>query len=254
MAVTKPDAVCLAAEDRARAAAVEVAGSQAQVGDHIGYEADGERLLTHLFDAVVPGYRGWRWAVTVTRVPRARTVTVNDVVMIAGPQALVAPEWVPWSERLEPGDLAPGLLRPTSDDDPRLVPGYASIAKAASALEETTDALADLVGDLLLTRPRVLSVAGVDEAADRWQASDAGPDAPISVAAPKPCRTCGFLVPLTGLLGTSFGVCANGLVPDDGRVVAVEHGCGGHSEVSVPVDRTAEPPALVYSSEVDLSF
>lgn len=254
MATTKPDGVCLAAEDRARSAAVEVAGSAEQVGDHLGYEADGERLLTHLFDARVPGYRGWRWAVTVTRVPRARTVTINDVVMVAGPQALVAPEWVPWSERLEPGDLTPGLLRPTSEDDPRLVPGYASLAKAASELDETQDFVADLVGDLLLTRPRVLSVAGADEAADRWQASDAGPDTPIAVAAPKRCRTCGFLVPLTGLLGSSFGVCANGLVPDDGRVVAREHGCGGHSEVSVPVDRAVEPPVLVYSSEVDLLF
>ena len=254
MATTKPDAVCLAAEDRARAAAVEVAGSAEHVGDHIGHEADGERLLTHLFDAQVPGYRGWRWAVTVARVPRARSVTINDVVMVAGPQALVAPEWVPWSERLEPGDLTPGLLRPTADDDPRLVPGYASLAKAASTLDETTEFVADLVGDLLLTRPRLLSVAGVDEAADRWQTSDAGPDAPIAAAAPKRCRTCGFLVPLTGLLGSSFGVCANGLVPDDGRVVGVEHGCGGHSEVSVPVDRAVEPPVLVYSSEVDLLF
>jgi hypothetical protein len=254
VATTKPDGVCLAADDHARAAAVEAAGSADRVGDHLGYEADGERLLTHLFDAVVPGYRGWRWAVTVTRVPRARTVTVNDVVMVAGPDALVAPEWVPWSERLEPGDLAPGLLRPTADDDPRLVPGYASLATAASALDETKEFVADLVGDLLLTRPRLLSVAGTDEAADRWQASDGGPDVPIAVAAPQRCRTCGFLVPLTGRLGSSFGVCANALVPDDGRVVAMEHGCGGHSEVSVPVDRTVEPPVLVYSSEVDLPF
>ena len=254
MATTKPDGVCLAAEDRARSAAVEVAGSAEQVGDHLGYEADGERLLTHLFDARVPGYRGWRWAVTVTRVPRARTVTINDVVMVAGPQALVAPQWVPWSERLEPGDLTPGLLRPTSEDDPRLVPSYASLTKAASELDETQDFVSDLVGDLLLTRSRVLSVAGADEAADRWQASEAGPDTPVAVAAPKRCHTCGFLVPLTGLLGSSFGVCANGLVPDDGRVVALGHGCGGHSEVSVPVDRAVEPPVLVYSSEVDLLF
>lgn len=254
MAAVKPDSVCLAAVDRARAAAVEEAGAPDRVGEHVGHVADGERLLTHLFEARVAGYRGWRWAVTLTRVPRARTVTLNDVVMVAGDEALVSPAWVPWSERVEPGDLAPGALLPTAQDDPRLIQGYESVPGAAQALGEPTEAIADLIADLWLTRRRALSVAGVDEAAVRWQASDAGPEAPIAVAASKPCRTCGFVVPLAGPLGSTFGVCSNGLVPDDGRVVALEHGCGGHSETSVPLDRSVERPVLVYESEADLPF
>ena len=60
-----------------------------------------------------------------------------------------------------------------------------------------------------------------------------GADAPIAKAAPGPCGTCAFLVPLQGGLRGSFGVCANPVASADGRVVTVDHGCGGHSEAVV---------------------
>lgn len=254
MAAPKPDTVCLAAVETARTAAVQEAGSPDAVGDAAGHIAEGERLLTHLFESRLPGYRGWQWAVTLTRVPRSRTATVNDVVLVAAEGALVPPEWVPWSERVEPGDLAPGAILPTADDDPRLVAGYETIESGAACLDEPTEAVADLVTDLFLTRARLLSVAGQDEAAQRWISGEAGPEALIAVVAPKPCRTCGFFVPLAGRLGSSFGVCANAVAPDDGQVVALEHGCGAHSQISTPGGRKHEPPALVYDSESDLPF
>ena len=254
MATPKRDAICLAAVDLARDAAVEVAGSADAVGDAVGALAEGERLLTHLFDCRLPGYRGWQWAVTLTRVPRGRTPTINDVVLIAGDDALVSPEWVPWSERVEPGDLAPGAILPTADDDPRLVPGFESVDDAGRTLDEPTDTVADLVVDLGLTRARVLSVAGQDEAAMRWYTSQAGPEAAAATAAPKPCRTCGFLVPLAGPLAGVFGVCANAMAPDDGQVVALEHGCGAHSQIAAPAQRANERPVLVYDTESDLPF
>ena len=76
------------------------------------------------------------------------------------------------------------------------------------------------------------------------------------MAASKPCRTCGFLVPVSGPLGGLFGVCANGMAPDDGRVVALDHGCGAHSEVAVPGRaRDWGAPDLVYdSTEPGLPF
>jgi hypothetical protein len=254
MATPKPDAICLAAVDLARGAAVEVAGSADAVGDAIGALAEGERLLTHLFDCRLTGYRGWQWAVTLTRVPRGRTPTVNDVVLIAGDDALVSPEWVPWSQRVEPGDLAPGAILPTAEDDPRLIPGFENVDDAARVLDEPVDAVADLVVDLGLTRARLLSVAGQDEAAQRWHSSDAGPDADIATAAPQPCRTCGFIVALSGPLAGAFGVCANAMAPDDGQVVALEHGCGAHSQIAAPAQRANQRPVLVYDTESDLLF
>ena len=41
-----------------------------------------------------------------------------------GDEAIVAPAWVPYRERILPGDLSPGDLLPVSDEDPRLVPTY----------------------------------------------------------------------------------------------------------------------------------
>jgi hypothetical protein len=79
-------------------------------------------------------------------------------------------------------------------------------------------------------RTRVLSAIGRDTTAVRWYSSEHGPGTPLARAAPGPCVTCGFLVPLAGPLGRVFGVCANEYAPDDGRVVSLDHGCGAHSE------------------------
>lgn len=254
MAAVKSDAVLLAAVDTARSAAQEEAGRADAVGEPIGHVAEGDRLLTHQFDCLLPGYRGWHWAVTLTRVPRARSATINDVVLLAGDNALVSPDWVPWVDRVEPADLAPGAIMPTAVDDPRLSPGYESVKTAAAALDEPEEAVADLVEDLWLTRTRTLSVAGQDEAATRWFDSDSGPGSNIAAAAPKPCRTCGFLVPLAAPMAGAFGVCANAMAPDDGRVVAFEHGCGGHSEIAAPSAHAENRPVLVYDTESELPF
>ncbi|PZS29436.1 MAG: DUF3027 domain-containing protein, partial [Pseudonocardiales bacterium] len=69
-----PDAVCAAAVDIARAAAEQVADGP--LGEYVGVEAEGERLVTHHFAAGERGYVGWQWAVTVARPPRAKDVTV----------------------------------------------------------------------------------------------------------------------------------------------------------------------------------
>ena len=83
-----------------------------------------------------PGYRGWQWAVTVARAPRARVVTIDEIAMLPGSDALVAPAWVPWSQRVEPGDLGVGDVLPTTDDDPRLSPGWSGLDDLAAASDE----------------------------------------------------------------------------------------------------------------------
>ncbi|MFD8935558.1 DUF3027 domain-containing protein [Streptomyces sp. NPDC059578] len=117
-----PDRQCAEAVDLARIAAEEAA-APGVVGEHVGTVVEGDRVLTHLFECKDPGYRGWRWAVTVARASRARIVTIDETVLLPGPDSLLAPEWLPWSERLRPGDLGPGDLLPTEDDDRRLEPG-----------------------------------------------------------------------------------------------------------------------------------
>jgi Protein of unknown function (DUF3027) len=93
-----------------------------RVGEHVGVTADGDRVVTHLFRCLDPAYRGWCWAITVARASRAKNVTVDESLLVPGPEAILAPDWVPWRERLLPGDLGVGDLLPAPLDDPRLVP------------------------------------------------------------------------------------------------------------------------------------
>ncbi len=226
--VSEPDPVLAAAVDTARAAAVEV--GRAAVGEHLGVEVEpvllgtGGAVLTHSFASTDRAYVGWRWAVTLARAEGSDQVTVDEVVLLPGAGALLAPIWVPWSERVQPGDLSAGDVLPAPPDDERLVPAYA----------EPEAELADEVRwELGLGRPRVLSREGRAEAAQRWWEGELGPLAAVARQAPGRCGDCGFLVPLAGALRAAFGVCANAYAPDDGRVVALSHGCGAHSETVV---------------------
>jgi len=226
-----PDAVLSSAADLARAAVLEIAPAD-HVGDHVGVSTDTDGLATHTFACLARGYRGWAWAVTVAVVPHGEAATVSEVVLLPGDGAILAPVWVPWTDRVRAGDLNPGDLHPTSPDDPRLEPGYGG-ADALEADDETSSTVTPLrpeQWELGLGRETVLSPYGRGVAADRWYDGDYGPDAPMAKAAPGNCRGCGFLMPIGGLIGQAFGVCANELGAD-GRVVALGYGCGAHSSV-----------------------
>jgi Protein of unknown function (DUF3027) len=253
----EPDEACAQAVDLARSAADEMAGPSA-VGDYLGARVDGERLVTHLFCCLDPAYHGWQWSVTVARASRSKTVTVSESLLVPGPDAILAPEWVPWRERLRPGDLGVGDILPAPPDDERLVP--AATLEGDDGMKDLTEVLsvvADLAeaamggpvsADLSPCRARVLSATGRDEAALRWYTGEHGPRSPLAHAAPGLCRSCGFLVRLGGPLGQVFGVCANSYAPDDGRVVAVDHGCGAHSESLLPPG--SSPPAVPVIDEL----
>ncbi|WP_019357474.1 DUF3027 domain-containing protein [Streptomyces sp. AA1529] len=258
-----PDRLCAEAVEQARAAAEEAA-APGSVGPWLEAVADpgADRVVTHLFEAQEPGYRGWRWAVTVARASRAKNVTVDESVLMPGPDALLAPEWVPWSERLRPGDLGPGDLLPTDAEDLRLEPGYSGAdepppdspvsdeqPEARGPFRATIGGVAEEIG---MERPRVLSRYGLHAAADRWEESY-GPKSPMAQAAPANCMSCGFLVPLAGSLRQAFGVCANEYSPADGHVVSLAFGCGGHSEAAV-MPRTPQPPPPVVDETVSDPF
>ncbi len=215
--------ILMGAVDQARAAIVEFSG-EGVVGDYLGASFDDPASVTHRFLASMPGYHGWQWAVVLATYPGADHTTVSEVVLVPGPDALLAPQWVPWHERVQPGDLSPGDLLAPPPNDPRLVPGY-----LASGDPEWDEVAAE-VG---FGRKQVLSDWGRTDAAQRWQDGDYGPNAAMARATRRTCRGCGFYVPLSGSLGLVFGVCANELSAD-GRVVSAEYGCGAHSDTPPP--------------------
>ena len=235
---TKPDAAAVAAVDAARAALLEEVDA-ADVGEHLGHLVEGERLVTHLFACERAGYLGWRWSVTGTRAPRQKVVTIDEIVLIPGAEAIVAPEWVPYRERIKPGDLSPGDLLPVDDDDPRLVPTYSFGDDPLDPDEKAQ--VRQVAQDLGLGRVRTLSPEGRELAAQRWYDGDGGPGSPLAQSAPDSCSTCGFLMRIAGPLSELFGVCANGDANDDGRVVSLDHGCGAHSEVRLAKKHEPQP-------------
>jgi hypothetical protein len=227
----KRDAIVADAVETARAAAI-AASSEAEVGDHLGVTVEDTRVATHAFVCLHPGYVGWHWAVTMTRAARSKEATVSEVVLLPGDGALLAPPWVPWSKRIQPGDMAAGMVMPTSDDDPRLEPGYE--AGSGDLSPDEAIEIRAVVGELGLGRQRVLSREGHDVAMERWLDGPAGTDNPETRSAIATCASCGYHIRLRGSLGACFGVCANEYSPRDGHVVSVDHGCGAHSDVPDP--------------------
>lgn len=220
----KTDSTLGAASDLARAALLGVAEPDT-VGDHLEMVMESERLATHYFECTSLGYRGWRWAASVARAPRQKVATVCETNLVPGNGSVLSPEWLPYAERLAPGDLGAGDVLPYKAQDDYLEPGF----------EATGDEDVDQVGffELGLGRRRVLSAEGREVAAQRWYAGEHGPNAQVAQKAPDTCTTCGYFVPMTGALRPVFGVCANEWSPSDGTVVSLDHGCGAHSESDV---------------------
>jgi hypothetical protein len=70
------------------------------IGDFIEAIHDEEFVTSYLFDSKLKGYHGWRWSVTLSQVDAKHAPTVSEILLMAGPESIVAPKWVPWSERL----------------------------------------------------------------------------------------------------------------------------------------------------------
>lgn len=93
------DPAILASSSLAREALEEITDITS-IGSQDGYEAHSETVATLFFKSLLPGYPGWRWAATLVKVSPDDPVTVMEVQLLPGEDALTAPEWIPWSERL----------------------------------------------------------------------------------------------------------------------------------------------------------
>ncbi|MET3935862.1 DUF3027 domain-containing protein [Arthrobacter sp. OAP107] len=99
----KPDAVLAAAVDTARTA-IEGIAKASEIGEHLAARTEGDRVVTHLFESRLPGYIGWQWYAVLTRNSRSKVITVNELGLLPSEESILAPEWVPWAERVRPED------------------------------------------------------------------------------------------------------------------------------------------------------
>ena len=111
---SKVDEILAAAKDVALQGVQEIAPAHA-IGLVHHVRAEEERLSTHLFECALPGYRGWFWFATLSRAPRSRVATICEVGLLPGDDALIAPDWVPWADRVRPEDLQENAVEENAD-------------------------------------------------------------------------------------------------------------------------------------------
>lgn len=142
----KPDAVLAAATDFARTA-VEGIAPAAQIGRHLGAKTEGDRVVTHLFESLLAGYQGWQWYAVLTRNSRSKVITVNELGLLPSEDSILAPEWVPWAERVRPEDAQDDETADAETADAGAADGIAVDAADDAAADDTaTDLMAEAAG------------------------------------------------------------------------------------------------------------
>lgn len=145
---SKVDEILAAAKDVALRGVQEIAPAHA-IGLVHHVRAEEERLSTHLFECTLPGYRGWFWFATLSRAPRSRVATICEVGLLPGDDALIAPDWVPWADRVRPEDLQENAAQENAESAEVAEaeesaefgePAENQTAENESAVEETAEA------------------------------------------------------------------------------------------------------------------
>lgn len=185
----KPDAVLAAAVDVARTA-VEGIAPASQIGRHLGAKTEGDRVVTHLFESKLAGYQGWQWYAVLTRNSRSKVITVDELGLLPSEDSILAPEWIPWAERVRPED-AQNEDAPENDrvDEPTVgeAPGESAadditgggIADDGFADDEIDEAAQDLIAAAAADVPTtaVDAVDAVDALDDGSDSDDSAGEA-----------------------------------------------------------------------------
>jgi hypothetical protein len=92
------DDVLAGSEEFARTALLEITEKET-IGALVAIKPEADGVVTFLFESTQAGYPGWTWASTIAHVPDSEP-TLVEAELIPGENALLAPAWVPWAERL----------------------------------------------------------------------------------------------------------------------------------------------------------
>jgi hypothetical protein len=170
----KPDAVLAAAVDTARTA-IEGIAKASEIGDHLAARTEGDRVVTHLFESRLPGYLGWQWYAVLTRNSRSKVITVNELGLLPSEDSILAPEWVPWAERVRPEDAQEQDAEDAQDDAPA-EDGTADGAPGETAAGAEAHAETESDGETGAETEPGADAAFADEAETGGQTETHGPD------------------------------------------------------------------------------
>jgi hypothetical protein len=102
-------------EQLARGALLEITPA-ATVGAYAGQVDEGDGAFSVLFDSAMPGYPDWKWTVSIAHVT-GEDPSVLEAELMPAEGALLAPDWVPWSDRLAEYKAAQAAEGVTDDED-----------------------------------------------------------------------------------------------------------------------------------------
>jgi Protein of unknown function (DUF3027) len=91
----------------------------AAVGEFVGETDEGDYVVTYRFATTLPGYPGWNWTIAIAHLPE-EDPTVIESELLPADGALLAPDWIPWSDRMDDyraAQLALGEAAADSEDD-----------------------------------------------------------------------------------------------------------------------------------------
>jgi len=93
--------------------------SPSTVGDFVSETDEGDFVVSYRFATTLPGYPGWNWTIVVARLPNEEP-TIVESELLPAEGALLAPDWVPWSDRMDDyraAQLALGESDSITDED-----------------------------------------------------------------------------------------------------------------------------------------
>lgn len=89
------------------------------IGEFVSETDEGDYVVTYRFASTMPGYPGWNWTIAVAHLPEEEP-TIVESELLPAEGALLAPDWVPWSDRMDDyraAQLALGEAASESDED-----------------------------------------------------------------------------------------------------------------------------------------
>lgn len=70
------------------------------IGDFVSEAEIEKNVLEVRFACTLKQYQHWHWVVTLTQADKRSPLTVSEINLLASEDAQLAPQWVPWAERL----------------------------------------------------------------------------------------------------------------------------------------------------------